>query len=686
MQKAFALVLIAAACTDAANVQNAGARASGFLSHGMRPDVVARTLVQVQEKWRAEAASVAESNGTDASGSLQEYEKSCSTIVQAVMTASSGKLASVKEYMADVCGEKELEGWHQSSCQSFASAIESAMTEDAYDNRQSLDTVKVCRSFWAGFAEEERQRVAEERAARDAAEKKAEEERAQAEKKAAEERAEAEKKAAEERAQEEKERLEKLAEEKKKADEDAVKRAAEESAQRAADAKRLAEAAAAKLAAKKAEAEKMAQEADQKLKEAQTAAEETKLYEAQANATADKARLLHVSQNRTPSLPIGNTSFVQKASSAVRRVQQPMDDDDGDEFEHGDMEANARAEDPSDYSVHQFLAHDDGREGSDDSADSDDGAAAEIAKNKVMAKEDHFDSEDTPDDSFVQTRRVQSNRVLKKVRQPMDDDDGDEFEHGDMEANARAEDPSDYSVHQFLAHDDGREGSDDSGDSDDGAAAEIAKNKAMAKEDHFDSEDTPDDSFLQLSRVQTALVLKKVQQPMEDDDGDEFEHGDMEANARAEDPSDYSVHQFLAHDDGREGSDDSGDSDDGAAAEIAKNKAMAKEDHFDSEDTPDDDSFLQLSRVQNSRLLRKVQQPMDDDDGDEFEHGDMEANARAEDPSDYSVHQFLAHDDGREGSDDSGDSDDGAAAEIAKNKAMAQEDHFDSEDTPDNDA
>merc|ERR1711865_1082719 len=178
----------------------------------------------------------------------------------------------------------------------------------------------------------------------------------------------------------------------------------------------------------------------------------------------------------------------------------------------------------------------------------------------------------------------------KKTKQPMDDD-GDEFEHGDMEANARAEDPSDDSVHQFLAHDDGRGGSDDSGDSDDGAAAEIAKNKALAKEDHFDSEDTPDDSFVQMGRR-----LKKVRQPMDDDGDDEFEHGDMEANARAEDPSDYSVHQFLAHDDGREGSDDSGDSDDGAAAEMAKNKAMAKQDHFDSEDTPDDDSFLQLSR------------------------------------------------------------------------------------------
>ena len=104
-----------------------------------------------------------------------------------------------------------------------------------------------------------------------------------------------------------------------------------------------------------------------------------------------------------------------------------------------------------------------------------------------------------------------------------------------------------------------------------------------------------------------------------------------------EDPSDYSVHQLLTHDDGREGSDDSGDSDDGAAAEIAKNKAMPKNDHFDSEDTTDDDSF-----IQNRCVSRRAKQPMDDDDGDEDEHGDMEANACIEDPSEYSVHQSLA--------------------------------------------
>ena len=40
-------------------------------------------------------------------------------------------------------------------------------------------------------------------------------------------------------------------------------------------------------------------------------------------------------------------------------------------------------------------------------------------------------------------------------------------------------------------------------------------------------------------------------------------------------------------------------------------------------------------------ISRKTKQPMDDDDGDEHEHGYMEANARYEDPSDYSVHHCL---------------------------------------------
>merc|ERR1719265_1536033 len=259
MQRLVAILVLVAIGVDGTSVLGVSARKRGFLTQGMRPDVVARTLVQVQDKWRAEAASVAESNATDGSDALQDYEKSCNTVVQAVMSASSGDRSSVKEYMKDVCSQSELQGWHQSSCYSFASAMDSVMTEDAYDNRESLDTVKLCRNFWSGFAEEERQRVAEERAAREEAEKKAAEERAEAEKKAAEERAAAEKKAAEERAEAERKAEEQAAEAKKVADKEAAKRAAEETAQRAENARKLAEEAAEKLAFKKAEAEKMAE-------------------------------------------------------------------------------------------------------------------------------------------------------------------------------------------------------------------------------------------------------------------------------------------------------------------------------------------------------------------------------------------------------------------------------------------
>merc|ERR1719487_2852448 len=164
-----------------------------------------------------------------------------------------------------------------------------------------------------------------------------------------------------------------------------------------------------------------------------------------------------------------------------------------------------------------------------------------------------------------------------------DDDDGDEFEHGDAIANARNEDPSDYSVHQFLAGDDARgiasSYEETNTDGDDGAAEEVARSQAEAKDDDFGSEDTPDNSFLAL-RTKTS---KSSKQPMDDDDdGDEFKHGDAIANARNEDPSDYSVHQFLAGDDARGiassyDEETNADGDDGAAAEVARSQAMAKD-------------------------------------------------------------------------------------------------------------
>merc|ERR1719387_833990 len=179
-------------------------------------------------------------------------------VATAVLRGSSGDCANVKEYMEDVCGEDALKGWHQESCRALATEIDGAMTDDAYANRAEVDTTKLCRHFWGSFLGSERERVAAERAEREAEEKKAAEERAAAEKQAAEEAAEAEKQAAQE----------------------AAKRAAEEKARLAAEAKAKAEEAAANLAAKRAEAEHEAEEAKKKMEEATAAAEESKQKQA----------------------------------------------------------------------------------------------------------------------------------------------------------------------------------------------------------------------------------------------------------------------------------------------------------------------------------------------------------------------------------------------------------------------
>merc|ERR1719461_1564739 len=128
--------------------------------------------------------------------------------------------------------------------------------------------------------------------------------------------------------------------------------------------------------------------------------------------------------------------------------------------------------DSSDFALHQFMEQDDGREGS--STSNDDTGNAEIAKQRAMAADDHFNSEDTPDttDSFIQS-------VSKKKHSRQDPDDtSDNFEYGDKEMAVSQGDSSDFSLHQFLQQDDGRDGSSTSDD--DTGNAEIAKQRSMA--------------------------------------------------------------------------------------------------------------------------------------------------------------------------------------------------------------
>merc|ERR1719191_1043945 len=109
----------------------------------------------------------------------------------------------------------------------------------------------------------------------------------------------------------------------------------------------------------------------------------------------------------------------------------------------------------------------------------------------------------------------------------------------------------------------------------------------------------------------------------DDEDGDGFEYGDREFHARDADSSDYSVHQFLTADDGRDGT-KSDDDDQGFV--MRRSQALAKEDHFNSEETPSTDNFVQLgshkARKNQKKLVSKRKLPGMDDDADDDDGGD----------------------------------------------------------------
>jgi len=237
-----------------------------FLASDLQPEVVAHTLLKVEDEWRAQAASFAECNATLSTGDLSEcnsatnaFQKSCFTVVEAVVKASNGDRSHVQEYMGIVCGETELSGWHQERCSELSQSVFAAMSDDNYENRESFNVANLCTGFWSRFTIEEKARVDQEREEREVAERKAEEERVDAEKKAAA------------LAAEEQKRLEK-----------------EEAEAKAQEAKRKAEEAAEALKAKKEEAERQAEDAKHKMEEAQAAAEAAAKHhqEVLANATA----------------------------------------------------------------------------------------------------------------------------------------------------------------------------------------------------------------------------------------------------------------------------------------------------------------------------------------------------------------------------------------------------------------
>jgi len=220
MQKMEALALIlAGAFAPAGAILGAGTQ--GFLSGrgNMQPDAVAHTLAHVQDEWRAQVVAFydcVEENGNASSHCAtapKAFHASCGKVLSAVVQASNGDRGSVKEYFNDVCAQKELNGWHRQRCTALSVALTGAMTQDDYDNRESLDVSPVCTSFWNTFSSEEHIRLEKEHAEREAAEKQEQEEQAKEQERAAaqaaalEAKSQAQQREAETRAQEAEEKI-----------------------------------------------------------------------------------------------------------------------------------------------------------------------------------------------------------------------------------------------------------------------------------------------------------------------------------------------------------------------------------------------------------------------------------------------------------------------------------------------
>jgi len=254
------------------------------LENGMQPDVVAKTLSAVQGEWKAQIAIFADCDISSDSASpvvnckhaKSSFEKSCSTISNAIVQGSGGDKDVMKEYMGDVCKQNAMTGWHKVQCDAVSSLIGKSMSADKYQNRMSFNSAKLCNGLWSNLLTERQQEAAKEKAEKEAAQKKADEEAAVEEKQRQEaEKKRQERKKAEQAEREKQEVAVKAAEAKAKAAE-----AAAEAAEKKAQAKAVAKAEAEKLAAEKAAAEKAA---------AVKAAAEKAKKEADAKAEAEKA-------------------------------------------------------------------------------------------------------------------------------------------------------------------------------------------------------------------------------------------------------------------------------------------------------------------------------------------------------------------------------------------------------------
>jgi len=311
----------------------------GFLSgkkSGMQPELVAITLARVEDRWRSQAVLFTECNSTqggsatvDCSHATSAFMKSCSTVVSAVISGSSGDRENVKEYLGVVCNEPELTSWKKNWCGGLADSISNMMSADNYDNREDFDVSRLCQGFWSKMTTVEAARLEQERAEHErrleadriqlaAAKKKAEEAAAEeARRKSVAEAAakEAARKAAAEAAERAKLEAAKNAEEAKQKAEreeaEAVRRQQEEAAREVDEAQRRAEEAAARVETKRKEAAAEEAMAKHKLEAAKVAAEKMR-------------KIKEAAQHKKGKVPVPRPAAKRKATASHKPAAKPV--------------------------------------------------------------------------------------------------------------------------------------------------------------------------------------------------------------------------------------------------------------------------------------------------------------------------------------------------------------------------
>jgi len=135
-----------------------------FLGNAMQPEMVARTLSEVQNKWQDEATyfircELSESNANaikDCDSVPEKFSKSCATVVDAVVAGSGGDARVTKEYMVDVCSQPSLTAWRRDACVDLARDLTKTMSASTYENRFNLRSKAVCDEFWSNFLQSQK--------------------------------------------------------------------------------------------------------------------------------------------------------------------------------------------------------------------------------------------------------------------------------------------------------------------------------------------------------------------------------------------------------------------------------------------------------------------------------------------------------------------------------------------------